>query len=115
MSQTKKGNRGCLWLFVLGLLSAFSFVIIKAVFQFSSGISGFLAVFVSVLFLKIVLGGTSFKNLLRSGIIVFIILIGFQFVVRFLLNILVKKVKTKFLLLQKKRSEKLQKYKKSTP
>ncbi len=95
MSQAKKGNRGCLWLFVLGLLSAFSFVIIKAVFQFSSGISGFLAVFVSVLFLKMVLGRTSFKNLLRSGIIVFIILIGFQFVVRFLLNILVSKSEDK--------------------
>ena len=86
MSETKKGNSGCLWLFVLGLLSLFSFIIIKLVFNLSSGLAGFLAVFVSLLFLKLVLGRSSFKNLLRSGVIVFIVLFGLQFTVRFLLN-----------------------------
>ena len=88
MTTPKKGNYGCLWLFVLGLLSLFSFIIIKAIFNISSGFAGFVAVFSSLLFLKIVLGKTSFKNLLRSGVYVFIALFVFQFAVRFLLNTL---------------------------
>ncbi len=88
MSQSTKGNNGCLWLFILSLLSIFSFVIIKLVFNFSSGLSGLIAVIASLLFLKLVLGNKSFKRLIRSGIIVFILLFGFQFTVRFLLNIL---------------------------
>lgn len=86
MSETKKGNSGCLWLFILGLLSLFSFIIITLVFNLSNGLAGFLAVFASLLFLKLVLGKNSFKNLLRSGVIVLIVLFGLQFAMKFLLN-----------------------------
>lgn len=86
MSQTNKGSSGCLWVFVLGLLSTFCFVIIKSIFNLSSGFAGIISVIVSLIFLKLVLGTTSFKKLIRSGIIVFIILYGFQFVVNILLN-----------------------------
>ncbi len=86
MPQTKKGNSGCLWLFVLGLISIFSFVIINVIFNLSSGIAAFLAVFASLLFLKLVLGRASFKSLLKSGFIVFIILFGLQFALKFILN-----------------------------
>jgi len=89
MTRSTKGNNGCLWLFVLSLLSIFSFVILKVLFHFSSSISAIIAVFGSLLFLKLVLGNKSFKSLIRSGIVVFIILFALQFGVRFLLNLLV--------------------------
>jgi len=86
MTTPKKGSSGCLWVFVLGLLSTFSFVIIKSLFNLSSGYAGIIAVIVSLIFLKLVLGAASFKKLIRSGITVFIVLYGFQFVVTILLN-----------------------------
>jgi len=86
MVKTKKRNSGCLWLFALGLLSLFSFIIIKLLFQLPSGIAAFIAVFASLLFLKLVLGRNSFKNLIRAGAIVFIVLFGLQFAVEYLLN-----------------------------
>ena len=89
MTRSSKGNNGCLWLFVLSLLSIFSFVIIKVLFPFSSALSAIIAVFISLVFLKLVLGNKSFKSLIRSGIFVFIILFAVQFGFRFLLNILV--------------------------
>ena len=89
MTGTTKRNNGCLWLFILSLLSLFIFVIIKVLFNFSSSLSVIIAVSGSLLFLKLVLRDHSFKSLIRSGIVVFILLFGFQFGARFLLNLLV--------------------------
>ena len=89
MTGSTKGNKGCLWFFVLVLLSVFSFLIIKLIFNFSSILSGIIAVGGSLLFLKLVLGNQSFKSLIRSGIVVSIILFVLQFGARFLMNILI--------------------------
>jgi len=86
MPQTKKGNNGCLWFIVLGLLSTFSFIIIKVVFSFSTNISLLLAIGGSVLFLKLILGKSSSKSIVRSGIAIYIILFGLKLAISFLLN-----------------------------
>ena len=86
MPQTKKGNNGCLWFIVLGLLSSFSFIIIKVAFSFSTNISLLLAIGGSVLFLKLILGKSSSKSIVRSGIAIYIILYGLKVLFSFLLN-----------------------------
>ncbi|MFK5983150.1 MAG: hypothetical protein QM499_09565 [Flavobacteriaceae bacterium] len=86
MPQSKKGNNGCLWFIVLGLLSTFSFIITKVVFSFSTNISLLLAIGGSVLFLKLILGKSSSKSIVRSGIAIYIILYGLKLALSFLLN-----------------------------
>ncbi len=86
MSQTKKGSSGCLWVFVLGLLSSISFVTIRSFFNLSNGVAGVISIIIVLVFFKMVLEASSFKKLIRSGTIVFIIFYGFQFVLTILFN-----------------------------
>jgi len=86
MSTSKKGKFGCLWFGVLVLLSTFSFIIIKVLFSFSTNISLLLAIGVSVFFLKLILGNSSSKSIVQSGIAIYIILYGLKAVFSFLLN-----------------------------
>ncbi len=86
MARSKKGNNGCLWFFVVGLLSTFSFVIIKVAFSASTNIALILAIAGSVLFLKLILGKQNNNNLVRSGIFIFILLYGLKSIFLFFLN-----------------------------
>jgi hypothetical protein len=86
MVKSKKGNNGCLWFFVVSLLSVFSFIIIKVAFSISTNIALTLAIAGSVLFLKLILGKQNNKNLVRSGIFIFLILYGLKSIFLFFLN-----------------------------
>jgi len=86
MPQVKKENNGCLQFFILGILSLVSFVIILVIFSFSAKVSFVIAILISALFLKGILGNTTFKSLFRSGIGIYIIFYGLYMVFNFLLN-----------------------------
>ncbi len=86
MSNLKKRNNGCLWFFVLGLLSIFSFIIIKVAFSISTNFALIVAIGGSVVFLNLILGKSYRKTLINSGIGIYIILIGLKFIMGLLLN-----------------------------
>ncbi len=88
MSPIKKENSGCLPFFILGIFSFLSFIVIRIVFPFSIHISGIIAIVISILFLKYVFEKSVIKNLIKSGILIYILLFGLQFVFYFFLNIL---------------------------
>ena len=88
MSPTKKENKGCLPFFILGIFSFLSFIVIRILFPFSVNISGLIAIVISILFLKYVFDKAVIKTLIKSGILIYILLFGLQFVFYFLLNIL---------------------------
>lgn len=85
MSQINKNN-GCLWFFVLGLLSLFSFVILLALFPISSNLALLISIVGSVFFLNLILGKPSTKQLIRSGISIYLLLLGLKFIALFFLN-----------------------------
>ena len=85
MAQTNKNN-GCLWFFVLGLLSLFSFVILLALFPISSNLALLISIAGSVFFLSLILGKPSTKLLIRSGISIYLLLLALKFIAIFLLN-----------------------------
>lgn len=87
MTQSNKNN-GCLWFFVLGLLSLFSFVILLALFPITTDIALIIAIAGSVFFLNLILGKPSTKLLIRSGITIYVLLFGLKFIATILLNTL---------------------------
>ena len=86
--NTNKKKNGCLWFFILSVLSFFNFVIIKAVFLFSTSISIFISVVISFIFLAMILGKFHLKTLIRSGVIIFLLFFGLKFIGNFLLVVL---------------------------
>ncbi len=87
MTQTNKNN-GCLWFFVLGLLSLFSFVILLALFPLSTDLALIISIAGSVFFLSLILGKPSTKQLIRSGITIYVLLFGLKFITVFFINTL---------------------------
>ncbi len=85
MSQTNKNN-GCLWFFVLGLLSLFSFILLLVLSPLSANLALIIAIAGSVFFLNLILGKPSSKQLIKSGISIYILLIGLKILVSFFLN-----------------------------
>ena len=77
MTNSKKENNGCLQFFVLGLLSVFSFVIIYVTASFTTTFTMLLAISGSILFLKLVLGKTTFSSLIKSGVLLYLLFYGF--------------------------------------
>ncbi len=88
MSPIKKENSGCLPFFILGVFSILCFTILRIVFPFSASISGILAIVISILFLKYVFEKSVIKQLIKSGVLLYILFFGLQFVLSFFLNIL---------------------------
>lgn len=88
MIKPKKDTNGCLQFFILGILSGLAFIIIYVAFSFSAKTSMFFALAASILFLKLFLGKTTLKNLIKSGIGVYIIFYGFVFIANLFLNVL---------------------------
>ena len=95
MTQTNKNN-GCLWFFVLGLLSLFSFVILLALFPLSTDLALIIAIAGSVFFLNLILGKPSTKQLIRSGITIYLLLFGLKFLAVFFINTLNENKKSSF-------------------
>ncbi len=87
MTTTNKNN-GCLWFFVLGLLSLFCFVILIALSPISKNLALLIAITGSVVFLNLVLGKPSTKLLIRSGITIYLILFTLKFITVFFINTL---------------------------
>ncbi len=86
MSKSKKENSGCLQFFILSILSGLAFIIIYIIFSFSAKTVMLFAIAVSILFLKLVLGNTTLKSLLKSGLVVYVISYGFIFIIKMLLG-----------------------------
>tara|TARA_R110000787_G_scaffold137132_1_gene249854 strand:+ start:9322 stop:10344 length:1023 start_codon:yes stop_codon:yes gene_type:complete len=87
MTPTNKNN-GCLWFFVLGLLSLFSFVLLLALSPLSTNLALIIAIAGSVFFLNLILGKPSTKQLIRSGISIYLLLFGLKFIAVFFINTL---------------------------
>ncbi len=92
MSLTKKENSGCLPFFILGIFSFLSFIILRVIFPFSVNVSGIIAIVISILFLKLVFEKSVIKKLIKSGVFIYILFFGMQFVLNFFLNILNPKI-----------------------
>ncbi|MFT5249922.1 MAG: hypothetical protein ACI93P_001656, partial [bacterium] len=87
MTPTNK-NSGCLWFFVLALLSLFSFAILLALSSLSTNLALIIAIAGSVFFLNLILGKPSTKQLIRSGISIYLLLFGLKFITVFFINTL---------------------------
>ena len=87
--KTEKGNNGCLWFFVLGLLSSFSYGLLKSLLPISNGFAITIAVSLSLLLLKFTLGQASFKRMIRAGFTVILVLIALQYSASYLLKKLI--------------------------
>ena len=92
MSSSKKEINGCLPFFILGIFSFLSFIILLIVFPFSVNVSGIIAIVISIVFLKYVFEKAVIKKLIQSGIFIYILFFGLQFVLQFFLNILNPKI-----------------------
>ena len=74
-NNLNKNKNGCLWFFVIGLLTFFGYVFLHLVFGVGTFTTLIIVVGLSVAFLTLVLGRTYRKMLIRSGFIIFFILI----------------------------------------
>ena len=88
MLKPKKDTNGCLQFFILSILSGLAFIIIYVAFSFSAKTSMFIALIASILFLKLFLGKTTLKNLIKSGLGIYIIFYGFVFIANLFLSVL---------------------------
>jgi hypothetical protein len=68
-----KNKNGCLWFFVIGLLTFFGYVFLHLIFGVGTFTTLIIIVGLSVAFLTLVLGRTYRKMLIRSGFIIFFI------------------------------------------
>jgi len=92
MATIKKENSGCLPFFILGIFSFLCFITLLIVFPFSVHFSGVIAIVISIFFLKFVFEKAVFKQLIKSGVLIYILFFGLQFVFNFFLGILDPKI-----------------------
>lgn len=84
--KISKSKNGCLWFFVIGLLTFFGFVFLHFVFEIPTFISLFIVVGLSVLFLSLILGKSHVRLLVRSGLFIFLIFYVFKILGDFLIS-----------------------------
>jgi len=88
--KINKTKNGCLWFFVIGLLTFFGFVFLHFVFEIPTYISLFLVIGFSIFILSLILGRSYVRLLVRSGLLIFFIFYG----IKILGNLLITNLKT---------------------